>query len=406
MDIVARASGGKNIIARPMARAAWYPDATVQPSQIEVYWRYSNESPAAGRKVGTFNPGAAISIPYNPAIDQDVMIGTISIAPNGVRSVRELADAHWETLVFQRETIAPVIGQVGDSTPDNVTVGVSGFTKFARKRRIRIAEALVMGELDSPSEEIIDAGNEPLAGYIDITRTGFFDPDFTWAGNDPASNGFALTGSAPVEAFGTGWRINSLTTDAATFYTKSSWPGSAFAAGFTLDLAAPVVTTSDNANPAQCVAMRVEDGTHRFELTFDADEVKLNGGTSHAIGGARVRLVIAAGGATADLWIGDTLTEDNTAFQSTATSGLKFGDLVTTDDADAIWQPFSYSLDPVPVSLASTIYVAVAHSSGGDWTPDSEILTVTFASEGSGAGGSVGEFDPVPRDHVDYEPLP
>ncbi len=398
MNLICKASGGKNIVCRPMARRQWYPAASVNPAQVEVYWRYDNEPAAAARLIGRYGVGQEVSFQHNPLEDRNLIFSTISIAPDGTRSVRELADAVEAPLVFQRETEAPVIGQNGDATTDSVTIGVSGFKKFARMRRLRIADALTGGgALDSPTEQIFDTGDQPMPSYIDIARAGAFTPDVSWLGADPASNGFTLTGSAPVEAIGDGWRINSTGTDAATYYTKTSWPAGAFAAGFTLDMAAPVVNATDNSDPAQCVAMRVEDGTHRYELTFDADEVKLNGGTSRTIAGARIRLVIAAGGATADLWIGDVLIENNTAFQSTATSGLSFGDMVTTDDADAVWQPFSYALDDVPVMLAQTIYVAVAHSSGGEYTPDSNILTVTFANEASGSGGTAGEFDPTPR---------
>jgi hypothetical protein len=400
MNVVAKASGGLNVVGRPQARAAWYPSERVSPVQVEVYWRFEDEPAAASRLIGVFAPGQTATVPYNPLADRNVILSTISIAADGTRSARSIADAHQELVVFQRETAAPVIGQASDATPDSVTVGVTGFTSLARRRRLRIAEALTgSGDLDDPTVAVFEAGNEPMPAYIDISRSGVFAADFAWSGNDPVGHGFTLTGSAPVEVSGSGWRINSLGTDAATFYTKSSWPAGAFATGFTLDFPAPIIVTmTDDANPAQCVAIRVEDGTHRYELTFDADEVKLNGGTSHLHGGAGIRLVIAAGGATADLWISDTLTEDNTAFLSTSTSGLVFGDLATTDDADAIWLRFGYSFTPVPVKLAQTIYVAVAHSSGGDWTPDSNILELTFANEGSSTGGSTGIFDPTPRD--------
>lgn len=389
-----------------MARRAFYPTREVQPAQVEVWQRATGEPPAAARLVGRYAPGQAGSFAYNPLEDRDIILSTITIAADGTRSVRELADATEETLTFQRETAAPVIGQVGDATMDQVTVGISA-TKLTRKRRIRIADALTGGgDLDSPVETIVDYGNDPVPSFIDIARSEIFTPTFTLAGGvDPASNGFSKTGSGATEENAGGWRINTLTTDAATYYTKTSWPGSAFAAGFTIELSPPAVADTDNANPSEAACLRIEDGTHRYELMFDADEVKLNGGASHAHGNAKVRLVVAAGGATADLWIGDTLTEDNTAYQSTATSGLKFGDLATTDDADAVWSGFSYVLAAVAVRLAQTIYVAVAQSSGGDYTPDSNILTVTFANEGSGAGGTVGVFDPIPREKIDYDTM-
>jgi hypothetical protein len=403
MNLICQASGGKNIVCRPMARRAYYPARQVNPAQVEVYWRYDDEPAAAARLVGRYGPNESGSFPHNPIEDRNIILSTISIAPDGTRSVRELADAHEQLLVFQRETAAPTIGQNMDATPDSVTVGVTDFTTLVTKRRLRIADALTGGgALDSPTEQIFDYGPAPVPVFIDIPRAGAFVPTFTWSGNDPAANGFTKTGSGTVEMNAQGWRVNTLTTDAATYYTKTSWPAGAFAAGFTLDLAAPIVTTSDNGSPAGSICIRVEDGTHRYELTFDASgNVALNGGASHAIGVARIRLVVAAGGATADLWIGNTKVETATAFVSTATSGLKFGDLVTTDDADVVWPGFSYQLSHVPVRLARTIYVAVAHSSGGAFTPDSNILALTFANETTGDGGSAGTLDPIPRDRYD-----
>ncbi|HYP53424.1 MAG TPA: hypothetical protein VEQ42_07780, partial [Pyrinomonadaceae bacterium] len=224
-----------------------------------------------------------------------------------------------------------------------------------------------------------------------------------YTSGDPADSGFTKSGAAPAELVAEGWRINSTGTNDSTYYSKDSFPADAFDEGFTLELLPPVVTATDAGAPAQCVAMRVEDGAHRYELSFDADEVKLNGGTSHVHGGNKVRLVVAAGGATADLWIGDTLAEDNTAGTVMATSGLFFGDLAGADDADATWRAFSYELMPVPVNLALTIYVTVAHSSGGSYGAESEVLTLTFASEGELQDGSTGDFDPRPRQSKTYE---
>jgi len=97
---------------------------------------------------------------------------------------------------------------------------------------------------------------------------------------------------------------------------------SAFAGGFSLELTPPIVNASDGGSlPNESVAVKVEDGSHAFELTFDAANVKLNGGTQHAYSTVKIRLVISAAGATADLWVGDTRVEDNTAAAATSTSG-------------------------------------------------------------------------------------
>jgi len=384
-----------------MARRQYYPTREVQPATVEVWRRAKGEPPAAARLVGLYRPGESGSFDYNPQEDRNPILSTVSIAPDGTRGVRELTDAIEHELTFQRETTAPVIGLFNDATADSATVAVTEFSGLVTRRRVRIAESLTMGgDLDDPSEQIFEYGPNEVPKYIDILRAGAMVPDFTYTGNDPETNGFTKTGSGLTEANAGGWRIDTTLSDAATYFEKTSWPGSAFSGGFTLELAIPpFVITSDNPSPAQCVAFRIEDGTHRFELTFDASgNVALNGGSSHAIANMRIRLVVATGGATADLWIGDTEVETATASGATATSGLSFGDLVTTDDADVVWPGFTYQLDSVPVRLAQTIYVAVAHSSGGAFTPDSNILEVTFANEGSGAGGSTGEFNPEPKD--------
>jgi hypothetical protein len=53
-------------------------------------------------------------------------------------------------------------------------------------------------------------------------------------------------------------------------------------------------------------------------------------------------------------------------------------------------------------ALPRTVYVTVAHSGGAVWTPESNILEVTFAA-GDGTGGSAGEFDPTPRDLINLD---
>ena len=289
MNIVLKLSGGKNIVLQPMARAAYYPAREIQPAQVEVWQRPKGEPAAAARLVGRYAPGESGSFGYNPLEDRDLILSTVSIAPDGTRSVRELAEAQEYALTFQRETEAPTIGQFTDATAETVTVGVDSFSKLVRKRRLKVAEALDMGELDSPTVEVFEYENGLVPAHIEIARSGALVPDFEWSGMDPATTGFSKTGSGTTEENAGGWRINTLTTDAATYYAKSTWPASAFAGGFTLELNAPAVTTSDNASPAQCVALRIEDGSHRYELTFDASgNVALNGGTPHAIAAASI----------------------------------------------------------------------------------------------------------------------
>lgn len=56
-------------------------------------------------------------------------------------------------------------------------------------------------------------------------------------------------------------------------------------------------------------------------------------------------------------------------------------------------------------SLPDAVYVTVAHSGGNSWTPESNVLQVTFASGDGTTSGSTGSFDPKPRDETNLNVL-
>ena len=398
-DLIIKSSGGANIVIRPQAIPQWRPAATTDPVSVEVWACEVGKPLSEAFKVGDFAPGSTGSIPYNPDTDRNLRLFTVSRSASGVPGVSRLEDGEKLVALFQRETAAPQVGQVGAATAEKITVGVDGFSRFARKRKLRTADNAAMNDASviiRDSDSYID---RELPRYIEILRSAGIVADFSWTGNDPAANGFTKNGTGTTQASGNAWRINTTGSDGQTYYTKNNFPANAFVNGFTLEITVPTVTATDAANPADCIAVRVENGVKRYELTFDADEVKLNGGASRALGtNTKVRLVIAPGGATADLWIGDVLTEDNTAGVATSTAGLSFGDLAGADDADVNWKRIEYALTPQIPRLAQTIYVGVSHSSGGSFGAESTIASFTFANEQSGTGGSIDDFDPTPRD--------
>jgi hypothetical protein len=106
MDLVCKRSGGKNVVGRPQGRPAWYPTATAPVAQVEVYWKYDDEAPAAARLIDVFGQGQLGSLHYNPTTDKNIQLATISISPSGTRSVRDLADAVWVTVLFARTATA------------------------------------------------------------------------------------------------------------------------------------------------------------------------------------------------------------------------------------------------------------------------------------------------------------
>jgi hypothetical protein len=388
-----------------MALPRGYLDATAPASTVDVWWRYKSEAVQACRFAGNFPVGQLGSIPFNPDREENVIFHLVSKSADGVPSVIDLEDAVQVELVIARETSAAVVTQVDAATAEVITIAVDNVTRFARVRRIRISPNADMSDA-SVTEK--DFGSEPMPRLVDVARTAALVADFSWSANDPATHGFTKTGSGTTATSGSpaGWKITTSASDASTYYTKTAWPAGAFAAGFTLELQPPAVNASDgSALPNDSIMVRVEDGSKKYELRFDSTNVYLNGGAARAHGGLAVRLVVAVGGAVADLWVGDTKVENDTAGGSTATSGLSFGDLAGGDDSEVVWKSLAYALTPQDVTLAQTIYVRVAHSGGGTYGPESAVASFTFANEVTGSGGSSGTGELVPRDQYTYEPI-
>jgi hypothetical protein len=606
MDIRLKASGGKNIVLRPQALPAAYPTRTQSAARVAVYWRFASELRTAARLIGVYAPGAAVDYPVAMDSDEDIILSTISYSARGIPSVRGLQDALEAYVYVQRETEAPLIGQVGEASGALATVGVDEFNRFARKRKVRVADNPDMTDATEYVSDSESFTKKEMPRFVDIERTFPFTPEYEFTGeSDPASDGWTKTGDGVAEAAEDGWAIRThlaaldlaslgslelwldadalaladgasvstwtdrsgharhatqgtagsrpifktgivngravvrfdgtddhlslpsftmgticvvakynsanftdydglftgqsntdhemvfignsgssawypnaavarfvdgassqdaiptlnqfniyTATDAAgltasgyyvgrdraqatriwdgdiaevivfstvlsasdrakvenylrtkygisggmqTYYARTL-PSTPFSTGFTLDMRRPTVEATDASAPSQCCAIRIEDGAHKFELTFDADELRFQGGTSRACGAsANVRLVVAAGGATADLYIDGSLVESGVAFVATASYGVRFGDLETTNDADVIWERIAYARSVQAPSAPATLYVTVAHSSGSMWGAESDVLSITYAAEGAAGGGSAGSFDPRPR---------
>ncbi|HYY94060.1 MAG TPA: hypothetical protein VE713_06040, partial [Pyrinomonadaceae bacterium] len=80
------------------------------------------------------------------------------------------------------------------------------------------------------------------------------------------------------------------------------------------------------------------------------------------------------------------------------------GDLTTEGGVDLTTEDGSQIVTEATTVLPLTVYLTVAHSSGVAWTPESAVLSVTFAA-GDGTGGSAGDFDPTPRDKHTLEAM-
>ena len=140
MNLTAKHSGGNNLVGRPQARPAWYPTERSRPAQVEVWWRYEGEVAAAARLLGTFRPGQQVETPFNPLVDRNIILSTVTISATGLRSVREIADAPETLITFQRESAAPTVAQIGAATHTLIQLAIDGYSTLAIKRKVRVAD--------------------------------------------------------------------------------------------------------------------------------------------------------------------------------------------------------------------------------------------------------------------------
>jgi len=405
MDLLAKPSGGQNIVARPQALPRYYPAPEAPAATVDVYWTYDGETTSSAQFDGNYRlAGQTEGFNFTPDSDRDVRLYFVSRSSEGVPAFADLADAHQVVVPFNRSPAAPQVAQVGAATAEEVTIAVDDpeHGRFIRKRRLTVSPN---ADMSDASITVRDFGGGEVPRLLVLDRTAALVPDFTWSGGDPTASGFTKTGTGTTTASTSpsGWRVTTTGTDAATYYGRNL-SASPFSAGFTLEiLPPPSVVAADATGPSSAAAVEVDSGAHRYLLEFSATEVRLNGGTAHAHSGQRCRLVVAPGGTQADLWTGDTKAEDNTASLSSAAAGLRFGDLAGADDSESVWAALAYALTPQDVRLAETVYLTVAHSGGSTFGDESAPLAVTFANSGTGEGGSEGSGDLFYRDRYRYE---
>jgi hypothetical protein len=209
--IIGRDSGGINPIGRDQSLPQFYAAGAVRPAGVEVWWRYQGEPAAAARLIGTYSPGQRVSFPYTPIGDKNLVLSTISLSAAGVRSVRDIRDAPEFLVVFQRETGAPTVTQVGTATHTLITLAIDGFSAMAYKRKIRTADNA--GMTTNLSEEVIEVApgvtlprlvylNRPTPGagartiYVRVSHSsgGAYGAEsaaaaFTWADSGGSGGG-------------------------------------------------------------------------------------------------------------------------------------------------------------------------------------------------------------------------
>jgi hypothetical protein len=102
-------------------------------------------------------------------VDRNIVLSTISISANGVRSVREIADAPETLLEYQRESAAPTVAQIGAATHTIIQLAIDGYSTLAIKRKVRVADDSAM--TTNLHEEVTEvAPGETLPRVINLVR--------------------------------------------------------------------------------------------------------------------------------------------------------------------------------------------------------------------------------------------
>jgi hypothetical protein len=130
--------GGVALVLRDANESPYRPAASVGAAYVELWKREKGSGIDTAVRVATYKPGSGFEFEYRPAVDRNLLMTTIPYSASGTPST-SLEDATWREMEHQRETEAPVIGQNAPATTDSVEIGITGFSLFARLRRVTVS---------------------------------------------------------------------------------------------------------------------------------------------------------------------------------------------------------------------------------------------------------------------------
>lgn len=168
-DLIARPSLGASLVAAVESAPLWQGEESVPAALVHIYRRGRDDAPTAAQLVGAFVPGQRVPLDFNPVTDRNVLFGAVSLSAENVPSVSRLDDAAWAEIPFQRETAAPALTQAGAATNDEITLVVTGYSQFAVRRRVRVADDSAM--TTNLIEQITTADAAGLPSVVVVSRT-------------------------------------------------------------------------------------------------------------------------------------------------------------------------------------------------------------------------------------------
>ncbi|HEY0545323.1 MAG TPA: hypothetical protein VGC91_08115 [Pyrinomonadaceae bacterium] len=153
--------------------AAPQREVTQEPALAEVWVGGGGASDlyGTGQKLGLSQIGQTFAAQYPLELDRDLRVYLRSLGADGAADCSQLRDAVSKLVPIQRETEAPVIGQATNAQNLLVEVGVDGFTRFARFRKVEIADnAGMTTNLRTTIYDSADFVNKELPRFINVTR--------------------------------------------------------------------------------------------------------------------------------------------------------------------------------------------------------------------------------------------
>ena len=169
--LLLRAIKGIHLVLRDQSQPAWRPEPTQEPATVEVWMSYADEQVGTAQLLDVVVPGQTIVRDYTADLDRPLRFTPISVGVSGARSDSLLSLAESTIFTPQRETEAPTIGQVGDAGQFLLVVGIDGFSRAARYRKVEVADDVDMSvNLRVTIKDGADQASRELPRFENITR--------------------------------------------------------------------------------------------------------------------------------------------------------------------------------------------------------------------------------------------
>jgi hypothetical protein len=166
-------SGGVSLILADDSMPAFIPAHSTPAARVLLWRRDADKDVDTAEVVATGKPGGAFSVPFNPDADRNLLFGTQTYSASNTPNPPTLDLLDWQPFSVIRERDAPTIGLNKPATTDSAEVGITGFTRFARYRRVTVSASPDMSDpLSIAVMDSDDYASKELPRYLVLSRVG------------------------------------------------------------------------------------------------------------------------------------------------------------------------------------------------------------------------------------------